>query len=149
MNTTNVLAGLGGAVMLTILNESLKHVNGDMPRIELVGEEAVQKTAAYFGIEVNDEKTLYGASLIGDLVSNTAYFSMIGGEGKELWIKAASAGILAGIGAVNLPSKLGLDDEPVAKKVTTQAWTVGYYLIGALTTAVLVNVLSKAQASQL
>lgn len=40
MNSKNVLAGLGGAMVLTILNESLKNINEDMPHIDLVGEEA-------------------------------------------------------------------------------------------------------------
>jgi hypothetical protein len=59
MNSNNLLAGLGGAIVLTILNETLKNVSGDMPRIELVGEEAVQKTAAFFGVEISDQDTLY------------------------------------------------------------------------------------------
>jgi hypothetical protein len=145
MNATNLLAGLGGAVMLTILNESLKHINGDMPRIDLVGEEAIQKSAAYFGVKMDNKETLYEASLIGDLVSNTAYFSLISGEGKELWTKATSAGFFAGVGAINLPSKIGLDDRPVAKTTTTKAWTIGYYMIGALTTATLVRVIERFQ----
>ena len=148
MNSNNLLAGLGGAIVLTILNESLKNVSGDMPRIELVGEEAVQKTAAFFGVEVNDQDTLYGASLVGDLLSNTTYFSLISGEGSGLWTKAASAGIVAGLGAVNLPDKLGLDDEPVAKSTNTKLLTTAYYLAGALTTAMLLQILEKYNATK-
>lgn len=148
MNATNILAGLGGAIVLTVLNEALKNVNGDMPRIDLVGEEAVQKTAQYFGIELHSKESVHDVSLLGDLVSNTAYFSLIGGEGKELWVKAASSGILAGLGAVNLPEQLGLDDAPVAKKTATQAWTIGYYLAGALATAALIGVLKKFEISE-
>lgn len=143
MNATNILAGLGGAIVLTILNETLKNVNGDMPRIDLVGEEAVEKTAEYFGLELHNKESVHGASLVGDLVSNTAYFSLIDGEGKALWVKAAASGILAGLGAVTIPGEIGLDDAPIAKKTTTKVWTVGYYLAGALATAALIGLLKK------
>ena len=143
MNKNNLLAGLGGALVLTLLNESLKHVNGEMPRIDLVGEEALEKTIAYFGLDLGDKTNLYEASLVGDLITNTAYFSLIDGEGSELWKKAASAGVMAGFGAVNLPSAIGLDDAPVAKSTATKAWTIGYYVLGALTTAILHRVLDR------
>lgn len=143
MNNNNILAGLGGAIVLTILNESLKHLHGDMPRIELVGEEAVQKTASYFGIDIENQDALFGASLVGDLVSNTAYFSLIEGEGNQLWTKAASAGVFAGLGAINIPSKIGLNDEPVTKTNNTKLLTIGYYLAGALATAAIVRIFEK------
>jgi hypothetical protein len=78
-------------------------------------------------------------------MSNTAYFSLINRDGKELWRKAASAGFFAGVGAISLPSKIGLDDRPVAKTNTTKAWTIGYYVVGALTTAALVRVIERFQ----
>ncbi len=143
MNTKNILAGLGGAIVLTILNESLKNMNEDMPHIDLVGEEATLKVAAFFGVEINDDNTLYGTSLFGDILSNAAYFSLIDGQGSDLWNKAASAGLMAGIGAVQLPEKLGLDDTPVTKTLTTKALTIGYYLAGALATAAILKVLEK------
>lgn len=143
MNSSNIIAGLGGAIVLTLLNESLKHVNGNMPRIDLVGEEAVQKTAAYFGMDVENEETLFGVSLVGDLISNTAYYSLINGSGNELWIKAASAGVTAGIAAIKIPDKIGLNDNPVAKKNSTKLWTVSYYLIGAIATAGFLNIINK------
>ena len=143
MNSNNLLAGLGGAIVLTLLNESLKGVNDDMPRIDLVGEEAVQKTAAFFGLEIENADALFGTTLVGDIISNATYYSLIGGEGNELWSNAASAGLLAGLGAVNLPSKLDLDDAPVAKSFTTKAFTVGYYLMGALATAAIVRLMEK------
>jgi hypothetical protein len=143
MNTNNILAGLGGALVLTIVNESLKKVGNDMPRIDLVGEEAIQKLGLVLGYEINDPQVLFNSALLGELVSNTAYFSLIGGEGKELWTKAASSGLLAGYSAIQLPSKFELNDAPVAKTLTTKAWTMGYYLIGALTTATILQFLKN------
>jgi hypothetical protein len=143
MSTNNFLAGLGGALVLTILNESLQNVNDDMPRIDIVGEEAIQKVVNLFGYEIDDANVLFGSALLGDLVSNTAYFSLIGGQGKELWTKAVSSGLLAGYGAITIPSKIELDDTPVAKTFSTKLWTLGYYMIGALTTATILQLLDK------
>ncbi|MBK0370093.1 hypothetical protein [Flavobacterium agrisoli] len=143
MNTNNLLAGLGGALVLTLLNESLKKVNEDMPRIDLVGEQAIQKAATHLGYEIDDVDSLIGTALVGDIISNATYYSLINGEGKELWTKAVSSGLLAGLGAINLPSKLELNDAPVAKSMTTKVWTMGYYMIGALTTATVLQFLKK------
>lgn len=144
MNKNNILAGLGGAIVLTILNETLKNVSPKMPRINLVGEEAVQKTASLVGITMENEDTIMGTALMGDIVSNTAYYSLIDGQGNDLWLTAAASGFTAGLGAVNLPEKLGLDDEPVAKSMTTKVWTVAYYMIGALTTAGILKFMDKS-----
>ncbi|MGA9638247.1 hypothetical protein [Flavobacterium sp.] len=143
MNSNNFLAGLGGALVLTILNESLKNINHNMPRINLVGEEAVYKAAQFLGYEIEDEHILTGSTLVGDIVSNATYYSLISGEGKELWAKAVSSGLLAGYGVVNLPDKIELDDTPVAKNLTTKALTIGYYLAGALATATILQFLEK------
>lgn len=145
MEAKSLIAGLGGAIVLTLLNESLKNINEDMPHIDLVGEEAVLKSAAYLGINITNNDVLYGTTLVADMISNATYFSLIKGDGKELWAKAASAGLVAGIGAVKLPSRMGLNDEPVAKSLSTKAWTVGYYMMGALTTAAIMQVLRNVR----
>ena len=139
MNKNNLIAGLGGAIVLTLLNETFKNVNHKMPRINLVGEEAVQKTASLVGINIDNENALMGTALVGDIISNTAYFSLIYGKNEELWLKAAASGFTAGLGAVNLPEKLGLNDQPVAKSTATQVLTVAYYMLGAFTTAAIIN----------
>ena len=144
MNKNNIIAGLGGAIVLTILNETLKNVSPKMPRINLVGEEAVQQTAALVGINMENEDAIMGTALMGDIVSNTAYYSLINGEGNDLWLKAAASGFTAGLGAVNLPEKLGLNDEPVAQSMTTKVWTVAYYMIGALATASILKFMDKS-----
>ena len=44
------------------------------------------------------------------------------------------SGTLAGVGAVYLPSQMGLDDRPVAATDQKKLLTVGYYLLGAVVT---------------
>ena len=140
----NLLAGLGGAVALNIIHESLKHCKSDMPRIDLLGEEALQKSLHYFGTEIKDENNLYKATLAGDLISNALYYSVIGtGSPKYLWARAAAVGLAAGIGAVTMPKPLGLDPEPVAKTPKVKVLTVAYYVAGALVTGGILKALSK------
>lgn len=140
----NVLAGLGGAVVLNILHESLKNKNSKMPRVDLLGEEALQKSLHYFGTSIDDEPTLYKATLASDIVSNALYYSLIGaGDKKHVWARAAAYGLAAGVGAVTLPEPLGLDPEPVTKSQATKALTIGYYLAGALAAGLILKVIAE------
>lgn len=140
----NLLAGLAGAVALNVLHESLRNKSDEVPRVDLLGEEALQKTLAYFGTGIKNENTLYGATLAGDIVSNTLYYSVIGsGNAKYLWPKAIFLGLSAGIGAIKLPKPMGLNPEPVAETSKKQVLTVGYYLFGAIVTALVVKSFNK------
>lgn len=142
--TKNIIAGLGGAIALNILHEALKKRDHDMPRVDLLGEEALEKSLDFFDAEIQREDTLYKVTLAGDIISNTLYYSAIGaGASEHTWSRAVTMGITAGIGAITLPEPLGLDDEPVARTTKTKALTIGYYLIGALVTGALVKVLNK------
>ena len=142
--TQNLLAGLGGALALNVIHESLKHHDSGMPRIDLLGEEALQKTLNYFGTEIKDENNLYKATLAGDVVSNALYYSVIGaGSPKYIWARAAVVGLAAGIGAVTLPKPMGLNPQPVTKTPKAKKLTVAYYLAGALVTAGLLKAMKK------
>lgn len=135
----NILAGLGGAVALNLLHESLKK-QSNVPRIDLLGEEALQKTLGYFGTHINDDDNLYAATLAGDVLSNSIYYSMIGGGSREtIWPRAIAFGLAAGIGAITLPQPMGLDPEPVTRTNQVKALTVAYYVAGALVTGLLIK----------
>lgn len=140
----NLLAGLGGAIALNILHESLKKLGPNMPRIDLLGEEALQKSLHTVDAEITDEDTLYGATLGADLISNALYFSLIGaGNPKHIWPKAIALGLAAGSGAIALPESMGLNPKPVTRSPKTKALTVAYYLTGALVTGFLLKATSK------
>ncbi|RYD83865.1 MAG: hypothetical protein EOP54_32900 [Sphingobacteriales bacterium] len=124
----------------------LKKKDKDMPRVDLLGEEALQKTMAYFGSEIKDEDTLYKATLAGDVISNAMYYSMIGnGDTKHIFTRAVVYGLAAGVGAITLPEPLGLDPEPVAHSQKTKAFTVGYYVAGALVTGLILKSFGKKE----
>ena len=142
----NLLAGLGGAIALNILHEGLKKRGDNMPRVDLLGEEALQKSLNYFGTSINDEATLYKATLAGDVISNALYYSLIGAGSKDhVWARAISYGLAAGVGAVTLPKPLGLDPEPVSKTQKTQVLTIAYYVMGAIVTSGIIKALAKSE----
>ena len=139
-----LLAGLAGAVALNVLHETMRKNSSEAPRVDLLGEEALQKTLVYFGGGIEDEQTLYNTTLAGDIVSNTLYYSLIAaGDRKYLWPKAIFLGLSAGIGAIKLPEPMGLNPEPVAETSKKQLLTVGYYLAGAIVTALVVKSFKK------
>ena len=139
----NLLAGLAGAAALNILHESLKNKR-DTPRIDLLGEQALQKAVRYFGGNITDSDDLYKTTLAGDLVSNSIYYSYIASsKRKNIWVTAVGMGLLAGIGAVTLPEPMGLNPKPVAKTEEIKLMTVGYYLFGALVTAFVASKLKR------
>ena len=140
----NLIAGAAGAIALNVLHETLKKESDDVPRVDLLGEDAVQKVLKYFGSSVPDKASLYKTTLAGDLISNTLYYSLIGaGNQKYLWPKAVFLGLTAGIGAVKLPEPMGLDPEPVTKTDQVKVLTVGYYIFGAIVTGLVINLLNK------
>ncbi len=140
----NLVAGFAGAIALNILHETLRKEKSDVPRIDLLGEEALQKTLRHFGTSIEKKKDLYKATLAGDVLSNTFYYSLIGAGNQALiWPKAVAFGLSAGIGALKLPEPMGLDPTPVTKSDQAKVLTVGYYVFGALVTAMVLKVLSR------
>jgi len=141
----NMLAGLGGAIALNLLHESMKKFRNDTPRIDILGEEALQKGIEYAGGGHIKKEKLYLPTLGADLVSNALYYSMIGaGNPKHIWPKAIALGLTAGTGAIALPEPMGLNPKPVAKNDNVSAMTVGYYLFGALVTALILETANRA-----
>jgi hypothetical protein len=140
----NLVAGLAGSIALNLLHEGLRKTSSDVPRVDLLGEDALQKTLKYFGGKMDDKQNLYKATLAGDVLGNTLYYSLIGaGDQKYMWPKAIFMGLTAGIGAVKLPEPMGLDPEPVTKDNQVKVLTVGYYLFGAIVTGLVLNAMKR------
>jgi len=138
----NIIGGLAGAIALNILHETVKHFDHDAPRVDLVGEEALNKGLEAVGSKPLKGNSLYAATLAGDLLSNAFYYSLIGaGKKKYLIIRGLGYGAAAGVGALKLTKPIGLSDAPVTRTEKTQALTVAYYALGGLVTALTIRAL--------
>jgi len=126
-------SGLAGACALTAAHLAVQKTVKDAPRMDVLGERAIAKTIAAAGGTPPSAEALYPAALAGDIVANSAYYSLVGVAGREAApVTGAVLGLLAGVGALALPGPLGLGSEPSNKTVKTQVLTVGLYLLGGL-----------------
>lgn len=124
-------SGLVGACALTLIHETARRFIDDAPRMDVLGMRALAKAA--HAVDVAPPVTLHEAALVGDLVSNSVYYSLVGaGPRKEALRNGALLGLAAGLGAVFLPEPLGLGRQPTEHAPATQAMTVAWYLFGGL-----------------
>ncbi len=70
--------------------------------------------------------------MLGDVASNTIYYSLVGVNPKQPLLSGAVLGGLAGVGAVTLPGPMGLGEAPTTRSPATTAMTIGWYLFGGL-----------------
>ncbi|CAM4058569.1 hypothetical protein [Deinococcus marmoris] len=130
------LVGLAGAVTVTLLNEGVRRVLPHAPRIEVIGERALAGSLDAVGVTPPQGASLYRWTLLGDLLSNTLYFGLVGlGARQGAWKRGGLLGLAAGVGAVVLPQPLGLGRQPGARSPMTPLLTVGWYLSGGLVSA--------------
>ena len=140
----NIIAGFAGSLALTALNEGLKKSGYDVPRVDLLGEEALNKGLSHFDAEIKSEDALFNTTLVSDLVSNAVYYSLIGsGDKKNILSKTLGLGLLAGVGAITVPKHVGLNPQPVTKNQQVKLLTVGYYLFGAIVTGSILALSNK------
>ena len=140
----NIIGGVAGAVALNILHETVKRFDHNAPRVDLVGEEGLNKLLKSTGTSPLHGNTLYAATLGGDLLSNALYYSLIGiGKKKHLYLRGMLYGASAGLGAVQLTKPIGLSDAPVTRTNKTKILTVAYYLFGGLVAATVIKGLKR------
>jgi hypothetical protein len=127
--------GLAGACALTLIHEAARRVMPDVaPRMDVLGMRAIAKTAR--AVDAEPPVPLHEAALVGDLVSNSVYYSLVAAGGREDALRnGALLGLAAGIGAVVLPERLGLGRQPTEHTPATQLMTVAWYLAGGLAAA--------------
>ena len=144
-----MLSGMAGAAALTAVHQAARMVTDTAPRMDVVGMRAIArgKEATVGGgasAEADRENpALYNMALAGDLVFNSAYYSM-----ATTWTRGAALGLLAGIGALVLPQKLGLGDPPKSELLSNQVMTVAWYVIGGLAAAWTAQCLAEKRADQ-
>lgn len=139
----SLVGGLAGAVALNVLHESVRHLYPDAPRVDKVGGEALNKLRSAVGAEELSGKELYAHTLAGDVVSNALYFSVAGVSSRNPVAAGTVAGLAAGVGAVCLTKKMGLDDEPINRSSGISAATIAYYTFGGMIAGLAIKGLKK------
>jgi len=128
---TALLAGAAGATTTNILHELVRRVTPGAPQIDLLGTQVLARALDAAGITVPDHGTLYYLTLTRDLLPNSGYFGLVGVAPGTRAV-AAGVGVLAGLGAVYLPSRIGLSTKPTDRAAPTRANTVALYTAGGL-----------------
>jgi hypothetical protein len=127
----SMMAGAAGAGALTLVHQAARAMTPYAPRMDVLGKRAL----ALAGLEARDEQQLERQALAGDLLANSAYYSLVGAGGGSVWVRGLALGLVAGIGAVMLPSRIGLGDPPNAHRRDTQLMTIAWYAVGGLVAA--------------
>src|SRR4051812_32172507 len=119
------IGGAVGALTVTALHECIRHYYAGAPRLDKLGEEATAKVIDAAGGQPLAKENLYYSSMIGDIISNTAYYSGAAASARHSTIAGTALGLLAGVGAVQLPAKIGLDNSATNASVSRQLITIG------------------------
>lgn len=129
-------SGLAGAVALTLVHETARRVIPHAPRVDVIGVRAISRLMRAAGHRPPHYNRLHNMALAGEVVSNSAYYSLIGaGDRARVWRRGALLGLAAGLGAALLPPVMGLGQQPHRKTPFTQVLTVAWYLFGGLAAA--------------
>lgn len=146
---SSIGGGLAGAFALTILHQLVKNMEKDAPRMDLMGVQALKKGIKMVDQPLPEDKSLYRAAMVGDLISNTIYYSIgVAGKKKYIWPKGAFMGLMAGMGAVFLPKSLGLNPAYSSRTLKTSALTTGLYLVGGLVASAVAKKIENESAGQ-
>ena len=124
-------SGVVGACALTLVHEAARRFIDDAPRMDVVGMRAIAKTLR--AVDVEPPVPLHEAALVGDIVSNSLYYGLVGlGDPEDGLRNGAALGLAAGLAAVYLPEPLGLGRQPAKNSTETNLLTVAFYLLGGL-----------------
>lgn len=125
-----LIAGLAGAVVVTFLNESFRRVDDDAPRLEKLGMDAANKLFDKAGKSAPTGEKLYWGTMVADLVMNGLYYAAAA-NGNHKASKTTGLGLLAGLGSLFLPKKMGLITAPTTRTTKTKVLSTAYYVLGS------------------
>lgn len=146
--TAAALSGFIGACTLTLIHESVRRIVPAAPRMDILGMRAIARTLRKADVTPPDPEPLHAIALVGDVLSNSAYYSLVGagnGEGDGALLRGTLLGAAAGVGAVLLPGPLGLGDGPSRRTTATVVMTIGWYTAGGVAAAVAYRCLAKRE----
>lgn len=135
-------SGLVGACALTLVHEAARRYIDDAPRMDVVGMRALARGLR--AVDIDPPIPLHEAALVGDIVSNSLYYGLVGlGEPEDGVRNGALLGLAAGVAAVYLPEPLGLGRQPAKNSTETNLLTVAWYVLGGLAAGAAFQALSS------
>jgi len=146
-NTINdaLISGVAGAVALTAVHQAARAVTENAPRMDVVGMRALARGATAAGQEApRTHAGFYGATLAGDLIANSVYYSL-----ATTYTRGTVLGLIAGIGALVLPERMGLGVPPKSELLSNRVMTVAWYLVGGLAAAATAHCLRAERDEEL
>jgi hypothetical protein len=139
-----ILSGFIGACTLTLIHETARRSIPDAPRMDILGMRAISKSLRTVGGQPPERKRLHTAAMVGDILANSLYYSLVGvGDEKGVLLRGAALGLAAGVGGVLLPEPLGLGGAPSGRSTNTKLMTVAWYVAGAVAAAAAYRALSS------
>jgi hypothetical protein len=131
-----LVSGIAGAAVLTGLHEVARRVVPHAPRMDVIGERALSDSMKAAGMPPPRGNHLFRATLLGELVSNALYYSVVGaGSRARALRRGVLLGLAAGLGAVLVPPRIGLGRPPGNKPPVTPLLTIAWYTAGGLAAA--------------
>ncbi|HVF57103.1 MAG TPA: hypothetical protein VM934_13190 [Pyrinomonadaceae bacterium] len=129
-------SGLVGACALTLIHESARRLLPNAPRMDVLGMRAIANTLSAVDKNPPPPNDLHEMALVGDIVSNSVFYSLVGaGSDEGVLLRGSLLGLAAGLGAVFLPEPLGLGRQPDERAPVTQLMTIAWYVAGGLAAA--------------
>ena len=139
----SLAAGFAGAIALNILHETVRRLRPqDAPRMDVLGERGLRKILNLADLPQPSEGKAYTATLLGDVLSNGLYYTVVGSGKHSLW-RGLALGVAAGVGGVVLPGPMGLGEAPSNRTPQTKAMTVAWYTVGGLVAGTVAQALRK------
>ena len=139
----SLVAGLAGAVALTALHETVRHLRPhDAPRMDVLGMRALRKILGKAEAPQPDNDTLFNITMAGDVLGNGLYYSLVG-SGRHALRRGLLLGVAAGVGGVLLPGPMGLGEAPSNRTRQTQVMTVAWYTAGGLVAGLVARALRR------
>jgi hypothetical protein len=146
MKVSSALAGgLAGTITVASLHEAMRRVTPTAPRMDLLDMDLLRKGLTKMNKKVPADDTLQRWAVGGELLCDTAYFTLAAAGGrKRVWLCGALLGLAAGISAVVLPRSMGLPPEPGNKTLGTKIMTIGLYFLGGLAAAAVAQLAERS-----
>jgi uncharacterized membrane protein len=141
----SLTSGLISSVALTMLHQTLKNTVSHAPRMDKLGMEALKASLQYMGIGKPKKKKLYYGTMAGDIAGNTGYYSLVGLYPRHSILTGAALGLVAGLGAIGLPARIGLNEKHSNETRKTQLLTLGLYVTAGLIAGAVHKIMNKRQ----